>query len=72
MPQTTADLAPSMSTDDLITTHMPLVGHIVRETMGRVPAHVSRDDLTSAGMLALVTAARAFDPTRGEIGRAHV
>jgi len=65
VPQTTADLAPSMSTDDLITTHMPLVGHIVRETMGRVPAHVSRDDLTSAGMLALVTAARAFDPTRG-------
>ncbi|MEO3935400.1 FliA/WhiG family RNA polymerase sigma factor [Dermatophilaceae bacterium Soc4.6] len=63
-PTTTSPTAPA-SPDDLVTSHMPLVGHIVRETMGRVPAHVSRDDLTSAGMLALVLAARAFDPTRG-------
>lgn len=53
------------TTDDLITAHMPLVGHIVRETIGRVPSHVSRDDLTSAGLTALVLAARAFDPARG-------
>jgi RNA polymerase sigma factor for flagellar operon FliA len=52
-------------TDELITTHMPLVGHIVRETMGRVPSHVSRDDLTSAGLTALVLAARAYDEERG-------
>lgn len=52
-------------TDELITTHMPLVGHIVRETMGRVPSHVSRDDLTSAGLTALVLAARAYDAERG-------
>lgn len=52
-------------TDELITSHMPLVGHIVRETMGRVPSHVNRDDLTSAGLTALVLAARAFDATRG-------
>lgn len=52
-------------TDELITSHMALVGHIVRETMGRVPSHVSRDDLTSAGLTALVLAARAFDATRG-------
>lgn len=52
-------------TDELITSHMVLVGHIVRETMGRVPSHVSRDDLTSAGLTALVLAARAFDPARG-------
>jgi RNA polymerase sigma factor for flagellar operon FliA len=51
--------------DDLITSHMPLVGHIVRETMGRVPSHVSRDDLTSAGLTALVQAAQAFDAERG-------
>lgn len=50
---------------DLITSNVPLVGHIVRETMGRVPAHVSRDDLTSAGLTALVQAARAFEPERG-------
>ncbi len=52
-------------TDELITSHMPLVGHIVRETMGRVPSHVNRDDLTSAGLAALVLAARAFDAERG-------
>lgn len=51
--------------DELITTHMPLVGHIVRETMGRVPSHVSRDDLTSAGLTALVLAAKAYDESRG-------
>jgi RNA polymerase sigma factor for flagellar operon FliA len=49
----------------LITGNMPLVGHIVRETMTRVPSHVNRDDLTSAGLTALVQAAQAFDPERG-------
>ena len=49
----------------LVRQHMPLVGHIVRETLGRVPAHVSRDDLTSAGLLALVQAAQGFDAERG-------
>lgn len=41
------------------------MGHIVRETLLRVPTHVSRDDLTSAGLTALVLAAKAFDPERG-------
>ncbi len=52
-------------TDDLITSHMSLVGHIVRETMNRVPVHVNRDDLTSAGLTALVQAGQAFDADRG-------
>lgn len=51
--------------DELITAHMPLVGHIVRETMTRLPSHVNRDDLTSAGLAALVQAGRAFDAERG-------
>lgn len=51
--------------DELITSHMALVGHIVRETMGRVPAHVNRDDLTSAGLTALVQAAQGFEEDRG-------
>ncbi|GGK08333.1 DNA-directed RNA polymerase sigma-70 factor [Pilimelia anulata] len=51
--------------DALVREHMPLVGHLVREVMSRVPAHVSRDDLTSAGLAALVGAARSFDPERG-------
>ncbi len=55
----------SGDTDDLITQHMGLVGHIVRETMSRVPAHVNRDDLNSAGLTALVKAAHAFESERG-------
>lgn len=54
-----------MDTDAMITSHMALVGHIVRETMGRVPAHVNRDDLTSAGLAALVQAGHAYDAERG-------
>jgi RNA polymerase sigma factor for flagellar operon FliA len=51
--------------DDLITSHIPVVSHIVRETMGRVPSHVNRDDLTSAGLAALVQASKSFDAERG-------
>lgn len=51
--------------DNLVRENMPLVGHLVREMLFKVPAHVHRDDLASAGYTALVTAARAFDPTRG-------
>jgi RNA polymerase sigma factor for flagellar operon FliA len=52
-------------TEQRIIAHMPLVGHIVRETMNRVPSHVSRDDLVSAGLTALVQTALAFDESRG-------
>jgi RNA polymerase sigma factor FliA len=51
--------------DDVVQAHMPLVGHLVREMLARVPAHVSRDDLLSAGYAALVAAARGFDDARG-------
>jgi len=54
-----------LGVENLITSNMPLVGHIVRETMGRVPPHVNRDDRTSAGLTALVQAAQAFDAERG-------
>ena len=53
------------SLEEQIREHIPLVGHLVRETLSRVPGHVSRDDLTSAGLLALVTAAKAYDPAHG-------
>jgi RNA polymerase sigma factor for flagellar operon FliA len=66
---TTTTTAPVAMNDrereDLIRANMPLVGHLVRDMLGRVPAHVNRDDLTSAGLAALVTAARGFDPERG-------
>jgi RNA polymerase sigma factor FliA len=53
------------SDDELVRQHLPLVGHLVRETMSRVPAHVNRGDLTSAGLAALVQAARSYDAERG-------
>lgn len=58
-------IAATPDDDSVIRQHLPLVGHIVRETMARVPAHVNRDDLTSAGMAALVQAARSYDAERG-------
>ena len=50
---------------DVVQEHMPLVGHLVREMLARVPQHVNRDDLMSAGYAALVHAARGFDADRG-------
>jgi RNA polymerase sigma factor for flagellar operon FliA len=51
--------------DDLTRANLPLVGHIVREVMSRIPAHVCRDDLVSAGMYALAVSATSFDESRG-------
>jgi RNA polymerase sigma factor for flagellar operon FliA len=51
--------------DALVREHLPLVGHLVRTVLARVPTHVNHDDLVSAGMLALVLAARSFDASRG-------
>ena len=51
--------------EELVRNHLPLVGHLVREMLGRLPAHVSREDLVSAGMAALAGAAKNYDPTRG-------
>src|SRR5439155_7218155 len=59
-----ADRAADRS-EELIVGHLSLVGHLVRELLHRLPAHVNRDDLVSAGMAALVGAARSFDPTQG-------
>lgn len=63
----TTDTTPGavVDTDELVTSHISLVGHLVRESMGRLPGHVNRDDLTSAGLAALVQAARSFDESRG-------
>ncbi len=50
--------------EELVSSHLPLVGYLVRELMGKLPSHVNRDDLVSAGMMALVLAARGFDDGR--------
>jgi RNA polymerase sigma factor FliA len=51
--------------DQLAVEHIPLVAHLVREVSGRIPASVDRDDLRSAGLVALVAASKAFDPELG-------
>ncbi len=51
--------------EQLIRDNMALVGHMVREMLFKVPPHVHRDDLASAGYTALVTAAQAYDDSRG-------
>jgi len=55
------DAAPAIDLSE----HLSLVGHLVRETLARVPAHIDRDDLTSAGMMALVQASKSYDASRG-------
>ncbi len=51
--------------EELVREHMPVVGHLVRELLSRVPAHIHADDLCSAGFAALLGAARSFDAERG-------
>jgi len=51
--------------DDLVRRHLPLVGYAVAEMVNKVPRHVSRADLESAGMEGLAQAARSYDPARG-------
>jgi RNA polymerase sigma factor for flagellar operon FliA len=48
----------------MVVQNLPLVGYLVSEVCARA-THLSRDDLASAGALALVQAADAFDPTQG-------
>jgi RNA polymerase sigma factor FliA len=50
--------------DRLIVENLPLVGYLVNELIARA-THLSRDDMASAGALALVQSADAFDPSLG-------
>jgi len=59
------DLKRAEYEDRLVRDHLPLVQYVVSEIAHRVPSHVSRNDLVSAGMLGLAQAARSFDPERG-------
>jgi RNA polymerase sigma factor for flagellar operon FliA len=51
--------------DELVREHLALVHYAVAEIASRLPRHVGRDDLVSAGMAGLAQAARSFDPDRG-------
>ena len=50
---------------ELVREHLALVQYVTSEIAHRVPSHVNRGDLVSAGMLGLAQAARSFDPERG-------
>jgi RNA polymerase sigma factor for flagellar operon FliA len=64
--QSTPQVSASSDEDHLVRENLPLVGYLVAEVAAKLPGHVSRDDLTSAGMMALTQAARGFDAERGE------
>ena len=54
-----------MDPEVLVREHLQVVGYVVREMLGRLPAHVCRDDLAGAGMVGLTQAAAAYDPESG-------
>jgi RNA polymerase sigma factor for flagellar operon FliA len=56
---------PAAETEALINSHLPWVYRTVGDLVARIPRHVDRDDLTSAGLLALVLSAHAFEQSRG-------
>ena len=63
-----APLSPTptaVSEEELVRSHLPLVGYAVSDLCRRLPGHVRRDDLESAGMAALAMAARSFQEERG-------
>lgn len=58
-------MADKLAEEDLVRRHLPLVQYAVAEVASRVPRHVSRSDLVSAGMVGLAQAARSYDAARG-------
>lgn len=57
--------AESKSEGDLVKQHLPLVKTVVGRLAMNLPAHVSVDDLHSAGLIGLLQAIRSYDPNAG-------
>jgi len=53
------------SRDELVVAHLPLVKFIVDRIASSLPPHLDRDDLRSAAVIGLISAAERFDPGRG-------
>lgn len=51
--------------EKLVLEHVPLLRHIAGRMALDLPGSIERDDLFGYGMLGLLTAADAFDPSRG-------
>jgi len=56
---------PLRAEEQLIRENLKLVGYAVAELGARIPRHVHRDDLVSAGMAGLAQAVRSYDEARG-------
>jgi RNA polymerase sigma factor for flagellar operon FliA len=50
--------------EELILEHTPLIRYVAGRIAMRLPAHISLDDLTSAGVLGLIDAVDKFDPNK--------
>ena len=51
--------------ESLIMAHMPMVKRVAVHLKARVPPFMELDELVQVGMVGLIEAARAFDPTKG-------
>lgn len=51
--------------ENLVLAHMPMVKRIAVHLKARIPPFMEVDELVQVGMVGLIEAARAFDPTRG-------
>lgn len=60
-----AQRIPPIDRDELIITHLPLVKFLVGRIASQLPPHLDREDLMSAAVIGLITAAERFDPGRG-------
>jgi RNA polymerase sigma factor FliA len=65
MGRTTHQSDSVLSEEELVRKNLALVHYAVAEIAAKIPRHVSRDDLVSAGMAGLAQAARNFDAERG-------
>lgn len=50
---------------ELVERNLPLVEHIVKRLLSRLPAHSDRDDLVQTGIVGLIEASVRFDPSLG-------
>jgi RNA polymerase sigma factor for flagellar operon FliA len=51
--------------EELIMKYAPLVKYVADRLAIRMPSHISKDDMTSAGIIGLFDAIENFDPDRG-------
>jgi len=51
--------------DELVVSHLPMVKFLVGKIASQLPPHLDREDLMSAAIVGLITAAERFDPNRG-------